>query len=57
MREKVVLVGPSGSGKSSFLNLIAGVLPLQTGSICFKGFDYDRLSARDLDTIRADLLG
>ena len=55
--EKVVLVGPSGSGKSSFLNLIAGVLPLQTGSICFKGLEYDRLSARDLDTIRADHIG
>ena len=55
--EKVLLIGASGSGKSSLLNLIAGVLPLQTGSISLKNFQYDQLSPRSLDTVRANHIG
>ena len=55
--EKVLLVGASGSGKSSLLNLIAGVLPLQTGSISLKNFQYGQLSPRALDTVRANHIG
>jgi putative ABC transport system ATP-binding protein len=31
--EKVAFVGPSGSGKTTLLNLVAGILPLNKGSI------------------------
>ncbi|NOQ67069.1 MAG: ATP-binding cassette domain-containing protein [Desulfobacterales bacterium] len=31
--EKVAFIGPSGSGKTTLLNLVAGILPLQNGSI------------------------
>lgn len=55
--EKVVLVGASGSGKSTFLNLISGVLPIQSGSIELKGHPYDQLSGRQLDSLRADHIG
>ena len=55
--EKVLLVGASGSGKSSLLNLIAGVLPLQTGSISLINFQYGQLSPRALDTVRANHIG
>ena len=55
--EKVLLVGASGSGKSSLLNLIAGVLPLQTGSISLKNFQYGQLGPRALDAIRANHIG
>ena len=55
--EKIAVVGASGSGKSTLLNLITGVLPLQTGSIQLKEFKYEKLSARDLDTMRADHIG
>ena len=55
--DKVLLVGASGSGKSSLLNLIAGVLPLQTGSISLKNFQYGQLGPRALDTLRANHIG
>jgi len=55
--EKIVVVGASGSGKSTLLNLITGVLPMQTGSIQLTEFTYERLSARDLDALRADHIG
>lgn len=35
--EFVVLVGPSGCGKTTVLNLVAGLIPVQEGSICVAG--------------------
>lgn len=31
------LLGPNGAGKTTLISLVAGILPLQQGSICFKG--------------------
>lgn len=31
------LLGPNGAGKTTLISLIAGILPLQQGSICFEG--------------------
>ena len=35
--EALVIIGPSGTGKSTILRLIAGLLPLDTGKIYIKG--------------------
>ncbi len=40
MGERVAILGPSGAGKSTLLNLIAGFLPLHSGSICLAGKDH-----------------
>lgn len=55
--EKIALVGASGSGKSTFLNLLSGVLPIQAGSIQLLGQSYKNLSPIQLDKIRADHVG
>ncbi|TVQ46856.1 MAG: ATP-binding cassette domain-containing protein [Gloeocapsa sp. DLM2.Bin57] len=36
-RDALVLLGPSGTGKSTILRLIAGLIPLDKGTIYFKG--------------------
>jgi len=36
---KVALVGRTGSGKTTILNLLAGLYPVVTGSITIRGFD------------------
>ena len=35
--EFVSILGPSGCGKSTILNLLAGLLPMQQGSISVEG--------------------
>ncbi len=41
----VGLIGPNGSGKSTLINLISGVLSLDSGRITFDGHDITRRSA------------
>ena len=55
--EKIALVGASGCGKSTFLNLLSGVLPIQSGSIQLLDQSYKDLSPIQLDKIRADHIG
>lgn len=42
------LIGPNGAGKSTLLNLIARLLPLQTGRIDLDGQDLSRTPSRDI---------
>ena len=35
--EALVIIGPSGTGKSTILRMIAGLLPIDSGAIYFKG--------------------
>ena len=35
--EFLAIVGPSGCGKSTLLRLVAGLIPVSTGSICVSG--------------------
>lgn len=50
--ERLVVLGQSGSGKSTILRLLLGVLPPNSGKVCFKGRDIQRLSRRRLNLIR-----
>lgn len=56
-REAVFLRGPSGSGKSSLLSLVAGVLTANSGSVSLLGHDLGTLSATRRDRLRANHVG
>ncbi len=55
--EKVFLHGPSGTGKSTLLALLAGVLLPSQGTIVVDGQDIAHMSAARRDAWRADQLG
>jgi phospholipid/cholesterol/gamma-HCH transport system ATP-binding protein len=50
--DRLVIMGQSGSGKSTILRLILGILRPNAGSIFFKQFEISRLSGRKLQQIR-----
>jgi branched-chain amino acid transport system ATP-binding protein len=43
--ERVGLIGPNGSGKTTMINCISGALPCNGGRVVFKGRDITRLPA------------
>jgi phospholipid/cholesterol/gamma-HCH transport system ATP-binding protein len=53
--ERVVIMGQSGSGKSTILRLILGILRPTAGSVFFKQFDISRLPRRKLQQIRTQI--
>jgi ABC-type lipoprotein export system ATPase subunit len=55
--EQIALRGESGSGKTTFLNLIAGILAPDEGSILVGGSDMARLSESKRDRVRATSIG
>jgi len=55
--EQVALRGASGSGKTTFLNLIAGILHADTGRILVDGHDLTTLSEGGRDELRARTIG
>ncbi|MBQ3760801.1 MAG: ABC transporter ATP-binding protein [Clostridia bacterium] len=55
--ESYVLLGASGCGKSTFLNLLAGVLSPSTGSIEIDGKNMTRLSQKQKDAFRVSHIG
>ncbi|OHU86270.1 MULTISPECIES: ABC transporter ATP-binding protein [Pseudoalteromonas] len=55
--EKVFLHGPSGSGKSTLLGLLAGITPIQQGSIKVLEQSLEKLSSAKRDRFRADHIG
>ena len=50
--DRLVIMGQSGSGKSTILRLILGILQPDAGSIFFKQFEVTRLRRRKLQRIR-----
>ena len=51
-QERLVIMGQSGSGKSTILRLILGILRPDSGSIFFKQFEINRLPRRKLQRVR-----
>src|SRR5438046_6689429 len=51
-QERLVIMGQSGSGKSTILRLILGILRPDAGSIFFKQFEINRLKRRKLQQVR-----
>lgn len=55
--EQVALQGASGSGKTTFLHLIAGILPADEGQIILADIEMTALSETGRDRLRARTLG
>ncbi|MCC6145563.1 MAG: ABC transporter ATP-binding protein [Candidatus Hydrogenedentes bacterium] len=55
--DQVALRGSSGSGKTTFLNLIAGILKPDSGAIQLAGQDVTRLGESGRDRLRAQTIG
>lgn len=55
--EKVALIGPSGTGKTTLLNLLAGILVPSSGAIKIDGLDIAKLPTEDRQDFRAVKMG
>jgi putative ABC transport system ATP-binding protein len=55
--ERVFLRGPSGSGKSSLLGLVGGVIAPGSGAVRVLGQDLGQLGAADRDRFRGEHIG
>lgn len=55
--EKIFLYGPSGHGKSTLLNLTAGVLKANSGEVTVLGQDLTKLSQSKRDHLRGEKIG
>jgi phospholipid/cholesterol/gamma-HCH transport system ATP-binding protein len=53
--DRLVIMGQSGSGKSTILRLILGILQPDRGSIFFKQFEISRLNRRKLQQVRTQI--
>ncbi|HEV2096411.1 MAG TPA: ATP-binding cassette domain-containing protein [Chthoniobacterales bacterium] len=53
--DRLVIMGQSGSGKSTILRLILGILPPTSGGVFFKQFEISRLRRRKLQHIRTQM--
>lgn len=53
--DRLVIMGQSGSGKSTILRLILGILQPTAGEIFFKQFEISRLKRRKLQQVRAQI--
>jgi putative ABC transport system ATP-binding protein len=53
----IFLYGPSGVGKSTFLNLVAGILPISKGSLKVLGHNFAEMSSTQKDKIRGEKIG
>ncbi len=54
-QERLVIMGQSGSGKSTILRLILGMMRPDAGSVFFKQFEITRLTRRKLQQVRRDI--
>src|SRR5205085_11764077 len=54
-QDRLVIMGQSGSGKSTILRLILGILQPDSGSVFFKQFEITRLTRRKLQRVRTQI--
>src|SRR5579863_8174138 len=55
--QQTALQGSSGSGKTTFLNMIAGILQADSGRIDVDGSDMAALTEAERDRMRANSIG
>ncbi len=55
--DNCLLAGPSGIGKSTFLNLVAGVLEGYEGELKVLGHDWSQTKSAEKDRLRAECMG
>ncbi|MEH0544236.1 ABC transporter ATP-binding protein [Streptomyces sp. B21-105] len=55
--EVAAITGQSGSGKSSLLYCLAGVLPVTRGEVCFEGRALSELDDEELSALRRERFG
>ena len=55
--EQIAIIGESGSGKSTFLNLISGIVSSESGEILFNGTNITKLTGSKMDKFRAKNIG
>jgi len=55
--EFIVLIGPSGGGKSTFLNLLGGIDRPTSGSIHYDNFALEKANEEELTRFRRDHIG
>ena len=53
----ICITGRSGSGKSTFLNMLAGLLNPTYGSISLMGMEYSKLKDKELSYLRNNSIG
>ena len=55
--EQLLILGGSGTGKTTLLHLIGGMMQLQQGEITLQGTSYSKLSGYEMDQFRAEQIG
>lgn len=56
-QENLLILGKSGVGKTTFLHLLAGLLPPKNGKVLVNGIDINSLSSGRLDAFRGKHIG
>ncbi|WP_420401854.1 ABC transporter ATP-binding protein [Flagellimonas sp.] len=55
--EHLLILGPSGIGKTTLLHLLAGILPAASGKITVAGTEFQSLNRKEMDRFRGSHIG